>query len=310
VTKGIPGSLAALILAACTATPLLKLPRADAAYSVDLGDRTLWLFGDTLLEGRMPRNTIAIQRGDTLDHRPVEFFKPPDGRGWFWPWAGFMKDGTLYVFLNQFEEAGRTDMWNFKFVKTWLAVSRDPAALKFEYVPSPDHWGVAVVVAGDTAYIYGRQEQAWRMATAKRVEDFASWEIGEPLFDGAPEGSVSRLGDRFVAVYTEGGMSPNIVMRTAAAPGGPWSEPKTVYVCPEAGGNLFTYAAKAHPQLGELVISYAVNSRRSSRTCRACMARASSGTQSPRGCPPSQPRRRNKTTNPSATSPIRRSENG
>ena len=79
---------------------------------------------------------------------------------------------------------------------------------------------------------------------------------------------MSRLGAAgpYVAVYTEAGLSPRIVARTAAAPEGPWSAAVRLYECPEAGWdkNVFCYAAKAHPELAaaedELVISYCANS--------------------------------------------------
>jgi hypothetical protein len=83
----------------------------------------------------------------------------------------------------------------------------------------------------------------------------------------AAECSVSFLPahKKYVAVYTEGGLSKKIVARSAAAPWGPWSEPALLFECPEMGWNkkIFCYAAKAHPMLavndGELVISYVAN---------------------------------------------------
>ena len=57
---------------------------ADDAFSIDLGNgRTLWLFGDTLVDptgrgerasARMVRNSIAIQRGDDPSRARIAFF--------------------------------------------------------------------------------------------------------------------------------------------------------------------------------------------------------------------------------------------
>ncbi len=70
---------------------------------------------------------------------------------------------------------------------------------------------------------------------------------------------------RYVLIYTEAGLSPRILARTAAAPWGPWSAATEIYRCPEAGWDkrIFCYAAKAHPAVSgnsELVVSYVANS--------------------------------------------------
>lgn len=245
---------------------------ADAAYSVDLGQgRVLWLFGDTWIDRygpspKMIRNSIAVQRGDAVDFGTTEHFKPPDGKGWMWPWAAFTLRGRVYVFVNQFEEAGRSDVWNFKYVRTWLA-SADPADLKFDYTPAPDNTGVAAVVDGQTVWVFGTIEKhpdrAW---VVRKFEHGRFSDPSEPLFWGAgAEGSVSKHAGRFIALYTELGMSDKIMMRTAPQPDGPWSDAKVVYTCPEAAWDptYFCYAAKAHPELfppGDLLVTYAVNS--------------------------------------------------
>src|SRR5579863_10359902 len=78
--------------------------------------------------------------------------------------------------------------------------------------------------------------------------------------------SVSSFDGGFAAVFTRGGLSPEIVVRQAPRPEGPWGPPAVVHRCPEADWNpkYFCYAAKAHPELAsgdrELIVSYAVNS--------------------------------------------------
>ena len=44
---------------------------------------------------------------------------------------------------------------------------------------------------------------------------------------------------------------------------GPWTGKTVLYSTPETGGNIFTYNAKAHPELGDghtLLVTYNVNS--------------------------------------------------
>jgi hypothetical protein len=84
----------------------------------------------------------------------------------------------------------------------------------------------------------------------------------------ANEFSVSYLAaiDKYVALYTEKGFSRNIVVRFAPEPWGSWSEPTTIYACPEVdrSADVFCYAAKGHPDLAlapdELIVTYIANS--------------------------------------------------
>jgi hypothetical protein len=87
---------------------------------------------------------------------------------------------------------------------------------------------------------------------------------------GATEFSVSYLPGlaQFVMVAGSPRRHNAVQLRVADTPYGPFSKAQTVFLCPEAEHNsrYFCYAAKAHPELAakpsELVVSYAVNSRR------------------------------------------------
>ncbi len=88
--------------------------------------------------------------------------------------------------------------------------------------------------------------------------------------EGATEFSVSYLPavQKYVLVSGSWGRGYPLQLRVADTPYGPFSAPQTICQCPEARRNsrYFCYAAKAHSELAgdpsELVISYAVNSRR------------------------------------------------
>jgi hypothetical protein len=73
--------------------------------------------------------------------------------------------------------------------------------------------------------------------------------------------------NRYVLVYTEGGLSADILIRLSPSPQGPWSRSTRVYRCPEMlqDPRIFCYAAKGHPEIastaGELIITYVTNSK-------------------------------------------------
>ncbi|MFC1724605.1 DUF4185 domain-containing protein [candidate division KSB1 bacterium] len=113
-----------------------------------------------------------------------------------------------------------------------------------------------------------------------KITDFDAWEFfyrgrwqkestkAGRLFDhfGA-EYSISYQPflQKYVTVYTENGLSDKIILRTAAKPEGPWSDPVVVYKTPEVTWDkeYFCYAAKGHPELSkssnDLLVSYVCN---------------------------------------------------
>jgi hypothetical protein len=96
----------------------------------------------------------------------------------------------------------------------------------------------------------------------------SDWTAASGLFDGAaPEYSVSYQGSlrKYVTIYTENGMSKDILMRTSPTPMGPWSKAQKVYECLEADWHetYFCYAGKGHPEISapnELILTYVCNS--------------------------------------------------
>jgi hypothetical protein len=147
-------------------------------------------------------------------------------------------------------------------------------------------FGGASLVFQGRLYIYGVRDSPaqGKGVLVARVDpeslaDFRTWEFfdgatwsrelsrAQALYGGGSvEMSVSACSAGLVSVYTQRGMSPEIVLRRAPAPAGPWSDPEVVHRCvePEWSKNYFCYAAKAHPELAltdrELVVTYACNS--------------------------------------------------
>lgn len=235
--------------------------------------------------------------------KPAAFIRPADGVGWFWIFDGIVADGKLYLFLMQIIKSGKKGVFGFKHIGTWLGEIENPQdePLKWRITQYKIPWGryskngnmffgSAVMRDGDFVYIYGSSED-WgeRMSGRKmiiarvpynKMADFEQWcffsdgkwgtdvaGISE-LFNGtATEYSVSYQPaiKQYVAVYTENGMSKNIVMRLAPTPVGPWSSACKIYECPEYNWHktYFCYAAKGHPEISagnELIITYVCNS--------------------------------------------------
>lgn len=282
----------------------------DGAFSVPLSDkRALWLFSDTWVgsvrDGKrkdvtMVNNTVGVQDGSgddaklsffvqKADGKPTALFAPPDGKGWFWLFAGHHADGKLYVFLPRFEKTGAGGAFGFKAIDVWLGTVSNPDAeptkWKTEYAKVPFAefeekrkfaFGSAVLTVGDHAYIYGYEQTpakpfpSRKLVVARvakeKLADFDSWRFyadGEWKKDAkdasgltsgvGAEFSVSYLPGlkRYALVTSENGLSDRIVGRFAASPEGPWSEPVLLYTCPEPKKEkkVFAYAGKAHPHL-------------------------------------------------------------
>jgi hypothetical protein len=250
-------------------------------------------------EGVDGRLTYTIARD--RDGKPVALIVPSDGRGWFWLQAGVADGGRLALFLNQVEKTDPKSVFGFRSIGLWLGTvanaNQSPDSWRVEQVKMPNAvfttnrilaWGAAVLRVGDDFYIYGTDERRGVIlpnrqmvvarVPAKLLRDFTAWRYfrdGQwvedhqnvsPLAGGfATEYSVTPFGKGYLAVYTEGGLSPRIMGRMADNPWGPWSATAVLYECPEMARDkkLFCYGAKAHPTLSsgqELAVSYFVNS--------------------------------------------------
>jgi hypothetical protein len=255
---------------------------------------------------RMVRNTLAIQTlpgapqyyWRTENRMPADAFAPASGDGWLWPLSGQRVGSKLYLFMMQMIANGE-GAFGFAFLKSVLLTvdnpDDDPASwtIRQADIPhgrrSPDgdaFFGSATVLWEDRLYVYGVRDDRGRGKGAilariapEAIADFSRWEFfdgkrwshdmidARDIFRGASvEMSVSEIRGGLVAVYSDRGMSPDIVMRRAARPQGPWSTTAVIHRCVEPQWNktYFCYAAKAHPELAasdrELVVTYACNS--------------------------------------------------
>jgi len=151
-------------------------------------------------------------------------------------------------------------------------------------------WGSTAVHLNNHVLIFGYRENGLdgldakrtmvlARAPAERLHDVAAWqfrtsddwknnasEAVDLCADIATEYSISALPNSagWMLVTHDAFLSPDIVVRTAPTPWGPWSTKRTVFRCPENARHpdVFTYAAKHHPHLDtptHFVISYAAN---------------------------------------------------
>jgi hypothetical protein len=233
------------------------------------------------------------------DGGPAAFLQPADGAGWLWPYHGVRTADGLFLFLLQIEPADGPPAFGFELVSTWLGkvVNPDETPERWVVHQRKIPWGSegrlfgsSVLLQGGYCYIYGTVDAAAggvtvknlivARAPAERIGDFDSWRFfsdgnwvsevgraGRVCENVAGEFSVSYQSapGRYVLVYSEGGVSPNITLRFSPRPEGPWGEPVHVFRCPEAGWDprIFCYAAKGHPELAaaadELIVTYVAN---------------------------------------------------
>ncbi len=208
----------------------------DGAFSVPISDkRTLWLFSDTWVgsirdgkrkDVKMVNNTVGIQDGNGADAKlsfaiaagedgkSKAIFTPPEGKGWFWQFAGYHADGKLHIFLPRQEKTDAKGAFGFRNVDVWLATvgeptpslrgvgrnsptenpTDDPTKWKPKYakVPFADltgerkrSFGSAVLRVENHVYIFGYEEKPGKpfasrkllvaRAPADKLADFDSW---------------------------------------------------------------------------------------------------------------------------------------
>jgi hypothetical protein len=246
---------------------------------------------------------IDFSFGRDTDGQPAAVIEPADGRGWFWIYDGIRTADGLFLFAVQIERSPDTSVFGFRLIGNWLCRIENPdkAPNRWQITQRRLPWstdeekdqvlfGSALLVADDFLYIYGARDRRVegrlqkRMVLARvrldRLLDFDRWRFfadgqWSPSYheasaiseDVANEYSVSHLPHlgKYVLVYSQSGLSPNILARLADRPAGPWGSPIRLYRCPEAGWDkrIFCYAGKAHPevsaQAGELIVTYVSN---------------------------------------------------
>lgn len=246
---------------------------------------------------------ISFHWGTDSQGKPSAFITPQDHVGWFWLFGGVRASDKLYITMIQTIKTEDDSVFGFKHVGLWLAEIENPnddpdrwriAQLRIPYAEfakgGNTFFGSSLMLDGAYIYLYGVKED-WSKGPSGRSVIVArvlsdgithldtwqfyhegqwqsDWTAASGLFNGAaPEYSVSYQGslEKYVTIYTENGMSKDVLMRTSPTPAGPWSKAQKVYECPDADWHktYFCYAAKGHLEISapdELILTYVCNS--------------------------------------------------
>lgn len=241
--------------------------------------------------------------GNHEGDKPTAFLQPRTSQGWFWFGHGLAESKRLWLFLNHIVPTGEQGVFGFRSQGAWLAEVLDhslpPPQWQYHLYQLPFYhrdsrfllsFGGAVWSDGRWVYIYGTRDDrsqtplkrgllAARVPSGKMAH-FTAWQFWtaggwshrwrECSVSGDDIGSEFSVSyapalRRWALVYSPADLSPEIRLRWADSPVGAWSEPQTVYRCPDIhqGQHVFCYAAKAHPELSapdELLVTYATNS--------------------------------------------------
>ncbi|GAB4000697.1 hypothetical protein GCM10029992_33450 [Glycomyces albus] len=208
-------------------------------------------------------------------------------QNWYWFGDATVEGDELHVMLLEFVKTG-TGVFDFEFTGNAVATF-DTDDMNLESVTelpeSEINWGSAIYEDPEDGYTYvfGVEDlQSEKYAHLARVPtgslttgaweyyDAGEWqsdpETSSRILEGVSnEFSVSRFQGRFTIVTGDATvpLSADIVMYRADDIAGPYEGKTLLYQTPETGGNVFTYNAKAHPNLGDgntLLVTYNVNS--------------------------------------------------
>jgi hypothetical protein len=227
--------------------------------------------GDMRRMAAFVHNTVAIQTGYDPSTAQMKYYWrrwgshmeifPSDGKVWMWPSHGIRIDNRLVVFCSRIQTNPAKASFAFEGVGSQAFVienpDAEPADWKMKAVMKDDSKvmvGSAVIRQGGYIYVYCESEGVplhdiflarWKVAdfAAARFDGTEWWNGAgwstrgnrKPVMhEVASELSVQenpRGG--FVEVNSQGWGASDIVMRTAPALEGPWSDAKKIYHPPE-----------------------------------------------------------------------------
>ena len=240
-------------------------------------------------------NSIVVRESGTLTTytggtttAPESLVRVPgsdENLDWYWFGDGTVEGKHLRVTLLEFKKTG-TQPFDFAFERTAIA-SFSLLDMHLEGITDrPEgalQWGSAIYEDGPYTYVYGVEDLQTRkylhLARARSGQlTTGTWQyLGESgwvtdeasskrIMDGVSnEISVTKFKGRFTLVTGDATevLSSKIVMYRSDSLEGPFDNKTLLYQTPETNGNVFTYNAKAHPELGTggaLLITYNVNS--------------------------------------------------
>jgi hypothetical protein len=248
----------------------------DGSYPVQLpGRRVAWLFGDSLVHRAdgadvIVHNAIVVQDGSgrlrTLaggtPAEPSDLIPPVRPGTWLWAASGFVDQGRLMVFAEEFTRAGDDpngfQATNRRYLVPFRLPDLDRGTPRPVY-DGPVAWGHAVLVSGGWVYVYGNLERdGWTnltyLARFRPGRSGGYWRFWDghqfgpdllaaaPLDSGAGGDLVAKVasvipwpkaGGGGFAALTIDPFGTTIDLRLAPAPQGPWGDRHALYTTPE-----------------------------------------------------------------------------
>ena len=226
--------------------------------------------------------------------------------GFLWPFSAVLINDILYIFTVRIIETDREDAFAFELTGNEIFIVKNPfespdkwslRVCDLPWQESQISFGSNIFLKDDYLYIYGfkKDSPGWEsdlklmiartdVSNNHTVDNYGEWEylkgtsgiwssdinLIKPVFNNSnTEFSVSYLAKyrKYVLVAISMTDMCSLNVRFSDTPYGPFSDPYTIYKCPEVDENpdYFCYAAKAHPELSEsddeLIITYMTNAR-------------------------------------------------
>lgn len=271
------------------------LVAGDGTYPVPLPDgRTAWLMGDCrfrtaggvagvrnaiLLQDAQQRFRMITGRAGT---GPTDLVPRVRSNTWLWPSSGFVEDGRLMVFAEEFKATLQPN-GKVGFLATNRRYLAGLALPSLRPLPEPPHevysgpisWGHAVLVHDSNVYVYGnlQQDNGWtnltylaRFPLGGSTDFWQFWDgrgfVPYPSFaaplrdrDGAqlttklssvipnPDPRARTAGVGFAALTMQP-FGATFEIRTATRPEGPWGASRALYRIPDR--KKVAYLPRAH----------------------------------------------------------------
>lgn len=236
------------------------------------------------------------------ENKPASLFSPLDKKGFYWLSGGINTENGLFLIASQIiKNESDSSVFGFESMSNFIFCIQNPFdeptnwKFRIEKIPFSQNseetqidFGIPQFVNNGFIYLYGvefnKKKNDRYMLLARvlkgQILNFSSWEFYSNGNWGKDFKKADRLCNHFgaeysvsfqpflnkyVTIYTELGMSENIMLRTSDKPEGPWSQQQIVYKAPEVhwDNEYFCYAAKGHAELSEfddLLVSYVCNS--------------------------------------------------
>lgn len=220
------------------------------------------------------KKDLHNKKGQPGSENKSSFFVNPRKGEWYWPLDGLVAGAKGVIFLNRVVKTKSMDAFGFKVVGTDMALidkmNSHPKkwVLRFRSLPKKlTYTGVAVSLHNHQVYLFSSTGPQHRIALSRlsvdslmkghfdKIKRFnpatKTWKTFSrqnqyPLFDGGPEMSVKYHPQikKWVALYSQRGLSDKVVVRLASKPQGPWGPEKEVFQCHKKQPEQFCYAAK------------------------------------------------------------------